>query len=123
MNFSKFIKYGFLIFGGLVLIGFLLKGNIVHEKFDSEKWKDWEINETEWNLSLRWDMMNSLRNNYDLKSMNKQEITDLLGNPETETNNEFSYGLGYAKRGIDTGNLTIKFDTVGKVTSFRVHRG
>lgn len=121
MNFSKLIKYGFLIFGGLVLIGFLLKGKIVHEKFDSEKWKNWEETEMEW--SLRWDMMNSLRNNHDLKSMNKQEIADLLGQPETETNNEFYYYLGYAKRGIDTGRLTIKFDTNGKVTDFKVSRG
>lgn len=121
MNFSKFIKYGFLIFTGLVLIGFLLKGKITHEKFDSEKWKNWE--ETEMELSLRWEMMNSLRNNYDLKSMSKQEITDMLGKPEVETNNEFYYYLGYAKHGIDTGGLTIKFNTLGKVTNFRVFRG
>lgn len=121
MNFSKFIKYVFLIFIGLISITFFFKGRITHEKFDSEKWKNWEETEMEW--SLRWDMMNSLRNNYDLKSMNKQEITYLLGEPEMKANSEFSYYLGYAKRGIDTGNLTVKFDEFGKVTSFRVHRG
>src|SRR5690554_7106230 len=100
MNFSKFIKYSFLIFGGLILIGFLLKGNIIHEKFDSEKWKSWEEGELQW--SLRWDMMNSLRNSYDLKLMNKQEITDLLGKPESETNNEFYYNLVKEKVEFET---------------------
>lgn len=121
MNISKYIKYGSLIFGGLILVGFLLKGNITREKFNSEKWKSWE--ETEWELSLRWDMMNSLRNGYDLKSMNKQDITDLLGKPEKEINNEFYYYLGFAKRGIDTAGLIIKFDTFGKVTDFIVSKG
>ena len=41
---------------------------------------------TENELSLRWDMMNSLRNNYKLIGMSRTEIINLLGQP----NNEFS---------------------------------
>ncbi|WP_379809840.1 hypothetical protein [Flavobacterium chuncheonense] len=106
--------------GLLILIGFALKGKVTHEKFDSEKWKNWTESETEW--SLRWDMMNSLRNNYDLKRMSKNEILKLLGEPESKAENEFGYYLGSSKRGINTGRLTIKFDN-NKVTDFSVWDG
>ncbi|WP_342157206.1 hypothetical protein [Joostella sp. CR20] len=106
--------------GLIILIGFALKGRVTHEKFDSAKWKNWTESETEW--SLRWDMMNSLRNNYDLKGMSKNDILKLLGEPESKTENEFGYYLGYSKRGINTGRLTIKFDK-NKVTDFSVWDG
>ena len=117
---SKKLKYGILTIGLLILIGFALKGRVTHEKFDSEKWKYWTESETEW--SLRWDMMNSLRNNYDLNGMSKNEILKLIGEPESKTENEFGYYLGYSKRGINTGRLTIKFDN-NKVTDFSVWDG
>jgi len=117
----KALKYGFLIIGMLILIGFALKGNITHEKFDSEKWKNWTESESEW--SLRLDMMNSLRNNYELKGKSKTEIIKLLGIPETKSDSEFGYYLGMAKHGIDTGHLTIYFDQNKKVSRIKVHRG
>lgn len=117
---SKTIKYGILTIGVLILIGFALKGNITHEQFDSEKWKNWT--ETETTLSLRWDMMNSLRNNYDLKGMTINQIIDLLGEPNSKTKNEFGYYLGYSKRGINTGRLTIKFEN-NKVVAYSVWQG
>lgn len=98
----------------------MLKGNIPHEQFDSKKWKNWQ--ETEWDGSLRWDMMNSLRNTYKLKGQTKTEITELLGTPNTETDLEFGYYLGMAKSGIDTGHLTIKFNRNGIVTNYNVTR-
>jgi hypothetical protein len=114
----KALKYGFLIFSLLILIGFAIKGNITHEQFDSEKWKNWTESESEW--SLRWDMMNSLRNNHELRGKSKTEIIELLGIPETKNESEFGYYLGMAKHGIDTGHLTIKFDKNGKVIEFNV---
>ena len=117
---SKKIKYGILSIGLIFLIGFGLKGKISHEKFDSVKWKSWTESETEW--SLRWDMMNSLRNSHQLKGMSKSELLKLLGEPDSKTEIEFSYYLGYSKRGINTGRLTIKFDN-NKVTDFSVWEG
>jgi hypothetical protein len=117
----KALKYGFMIFGMIILIGFTLKGNITHEQFDSEKWKNWTESEAE--LSLRWDMMNSLRNNHELKGKSKTEIIKLLGIPETKSDSEFGYYLGMAKHGIDTGHLTIYFDQNKKVSRIKVHRG
>jgi hypothetical protein len=114
---SKKVKYGILTIGLIILIGLGLKGRISHENFDSEKWKNWMDSETEW--SLRWDMMNSLRNNYDLKEMSKNQVLKLLGEPESKTENEFRYYLGYSKRSINTGSLTIKFEN-NKVTDFSV---
>ena len=109
-----------MIFGVLIIIGYALKGNITHEQFDSEKWKNWE--ESEFERSLRWDMMNSLRNNYELKGMTKNQILKLLGEPESNQQTEFRYYLGFSKRGINTGSLTIKFDN-NKVTDFSVWQG
>lgn len=67
-------------------------------------------------------MMNSLRNNYQLNGMTKDEIIELLGEPESQYQNEFSYYLGMEKRGIDIGTLTIKFNEEGKVTNYKVRR-
>lgn len=117
---NKKVKYGILTIGLIILIGVALKGRITHERFDSDKWKNWTESETEW--SLRWDMMNSLRNNYKLKGMTKAQIIELLGKPESKSENEFGYYLGYSKRGINTGRLTIKFDN-NKVTDFSVWDG
>lgn len=118
---KRVIKYGFLIFGVIILIGFALKGNITHEQFDSEKWKNWTESESE--LSLRWDMMNSLRNNHELNGKTRVEIIELLGKPDSETNSDFRYYLGMSKRGINTGSLTIKFNENGIVTDFSVWQG
>lgn len=115
---NKFLKYGSLTLLAVIFVAFFLKGRIPHETFDSERWKNWEETEAEW--SLRWDMMNSLRNNHNLKGKTTEEIINLLGEPESKTDKEFSYYLGMAKRGIDIGTLTILFDETGKVTKFKV---
>lgn len=118
MNLKQIVKDGVLVFGAIILLGFALKGNITHEQFDSEMWKNWT--ETEATMSLRWDMMNSLRNNHELMGKTKDQISVLLGEPERKSNSEFNYYLGMAKRGIDIGNLSIKFDKNRKVTEFSV---
>lgn len=117
----KALKYGLLIFGIIFLIGFALKGKFTHEQFNSEKWKNWTESESE--LSLRWDMMNSLRKNYELNGKTRKEIIDLLGKPDNETNSNFRYYLGMSKSGINTGSLTIKFSENGKVMNFSVWQG
>lgn len=101
---------------------FFLRGKIVHEKFNSKIWKTADLN-SELNLSLRWDMMNDLRNKYKLIGMTKNEIINLLGIPENETNSEFRYYLGYSKRGINTGSLIITFDQNKIATEIRVWQG
>lgn len=118
---KRITKYGILTFGVIILIGFALKGNITYEHFDSEKWKNWTELEAEW--SLRWDMMNSLRNNHELNGKTRTEIIHLLGKPDSETNFNFRYYLGMSKRGINTGSLTIKFNQNGTVTNFLVWQG
>lgn len=97
-------------------------GKLSHVKFDSEKWKSVELND-ENNWSLRWDMMNDLRNQHTIIGINKTEVIKLLGNPETTADNQFSYYLGYSKRGINTGNLTLTFNENNVVTRIYVHQG
>jgi len=90
---------------------FLLRGKISGEKFESQKWKTANMNSEE-NWSLRWDMMNDLRNDYKLIGMSKNEIIKLLGEPDNKSKSfsQFRYSLGYAHFGIDTGTLIIEFE-------------
>lgn len=121
---KKFLKYGSLTLLTIVFAAFLLKGRIPHATFDLERWKNWNETEknTEVDCSLRWDMMNSLRNNHKLKGKTQEEIIRLLGEPESRTEKEFYYSLGMAKSGMEVGTLTIIFDETGKVTKFNVRR-
>lgn len=101
---------------------FLLKGKIVHEKFNSQIWKTADLNKEE-NWSLRWDMMNDLRNKHKLVGMSKKDIIELLGKPNDSTKSEFRYYLGYSKSGINTGTLTITFDEKEIVSDVNVWKG
>lgn len=107
----------------LILCGFGLRGKISGEKFESEKWKTADLN-NENNWSLRWDMMNSLRNNHNLIGMSKKEIISLLGKPDENFTNEktFRYYLGYSHAGINTGSLEIDFEN-GIVKNYSVWQG
>lgn len=113
----------FIIFVSLIFFGFVLRGKISGEKFESEKWKTADLN-NEYNLSLRWDMMNSLRNNYELIGMSRNEIIVLLGKPDENFSNErtYRYYLGYSHTGINTGSLIINFQN-GIVKNFSVWQG
>lgn len=55
--------------------------------------------------------------------MTKKEVLQLLGEPESKTENEFNYYLGASKRGINTGRLTILFDDNNRVSNFSVWDG
>lgn len=114
---TKFLNY-FLIIGLL----FSSCGQISYAKFDSDKWKNSDLNKEE-NWNLRWKMMNDLRKNHELIGMKKTEIEKLLGKPDSETNSEFSYYLGMTGTGINTGSLTITFNESGIVEKINVHQG
>lgn len=114
---AKILNY--LIISGLLLSSC---GQISLAKFDSDKWKSSDLN-TEANWDLRWTMMNDLRNNYRLEGQTKIEIIELLGKPETETQNEFYYYLGYSRKGINTGTLFITYNKHNKVIKINVTEG
>lgn len=120
---SKYKSLIFKLIIGLTIIGIYAYSNgfFINTKFDSQKWKNWTESETE--PSLRWDMIKSLKFSYELIGMSKDDILELLGNPNSKTESTFSYYLGYSKNGINTGNLTIKFDENEKVLIFLVNQG
>lgn len=101
---------------------YLMRGKVPHARFDKHLWQAANLNLEE-NWSLRWDMMNDLRNRYKLVGMTKNEILALLGSPGYKINSEFSYYLGYSKTGINTGSLTITFNDQAVVTQVRVREG
>jgi hypothetical protein len=91
---------------------------LIKTKFDSEKWKNWV--ETESEPSLRWDMIKSLKRTHELIGMPKERVIELLGEPNSKTDSTFNYYLGYSKNGINTGNLTIRFNEKGKVLIYLI---
>ena len=119
---NKNLKIIYILLTILVVLFFGLRGKITHEKFNSEKWKSANL-QSEDNWSLRWDMMNSLRNENDLIGKDYKEIIQILGKPDNENKTELYYNLGYTGNGINTGNLTIEIDTEKKVTNVKVSEG
>ena len=113
----------FIILISIVFCGVIMKEKISGEKFDSQKWKTTKMN-SEDDFSLRWDMMNSLRNNHKLIGKSKNEIINLLGEPDENgtTEKTFRYYLGESHSGIDTGSLIIEFEN-GIVKNYQVWRG
>ena len=99
-----------------------MRGKIPHEKFNSELWKTANLNAEE-NMTLRWDMMNDLRNKHKLVGMTKSEIIGLLGDPSDTASSEFRYYLGYSKTGINTGTLIVTFNDKNIVAEIRVWQG
>ncbi len=112
----------FAIICVLGLTALFLRGKLPHERFDSHRWKTANLNQEE-NMTLRWDMMNDLRSRHKLIGMSKKQIVDLLGNPGDTSVSEFNYYLGYSKRGINTGSLTITFNDKGVVKNVLVWQG
>lgn len=72
-------------------------------------------------MTLRWDMVNDLQDDYELDGMTEEEIVKLLGEPEYKSKVEWTYNLGMARFGIDTGILSLTLEN-GKVKTHHVRR-
>lgn len=70
-------------------------------------------------MTLRWDMVYNLQDKHELDGMTEQEIIELLGEPGSKSIVEWTYHLGMARHGIDTGTLSLIFEN-GKVKSHEV---
>ena len=114
---------------GIVIIGYVLfvatmvfsptvNDYLNRTEFDSDKWKSWEESESE--LTLRWDMVSDLTSDYELVGMTVQEVESLLGEPNQLSKDSFYYYLG--SLGIDTGTLHLTIEN-GVVTDYKVYRG
>jgi hypothetical protein len=109
----------------LLFVFFIVSKPYLHNysnrtKFDSEMWKNWEESEDE--MSLRWNMITDLEDHYKLPGMTDEEIVDLLGESGAKSNIEWTYYLGIAGRGIDTSTLRLTFEN-GKVKSYQITKG
>lgn len=104
MRITKFLS--------LIIVFLLVFSCSKQKEFDSNEWKNWV--ETETTLDTRWLMHKDLLKRYELKGVSRDSILNLLGKPNTETNDKYYYQLGTTGRGINTGTMTITFgnDTV-----------
>ncbi len=103
----------------LFTFGFLLRGKIMFVKFDPKLWKNIDLrNEEHW--SLRWEMMNSLKNDHKLVGKSYLEIEEMLGKPDGSFDDTIAYDLGYTGAGMSTGTLYISFGNSGLATKFNV---
>ncbi|MGM1057469.1 MAG: hypothetical protein ACQEWG_16405 [Bacteroidota bacterium] len=125
MKISKLILWAVgIVFVGYVLwVGIMVFSPIVRDfanrtEFDSEKWKNWE--ESEMELTLRWDMVSDLTSDYDLKGMSVKKVEELMGKPDQEYKDGYAYYLGLL--GIDTSRLFLTVKN-GVVTDYKVSRG
>jgi len=127
MKLLKILGLTFLIGGGLyfvVAISFAFGPDINNyfsrTDFDSEKWKTWEM--TEDGMTVRWDMVDDLQDDYELDGMTEGEIVKLLGEPGSRSIVEWTYDLGMARQGIDEGTLSLTFEN-GRVKTHHVREG
>ena len=104
----------------IVIIKFSYCNSKSEMEFDSEKWINWQESENE--LSLRWNMINDLIKKHDLIGLTVLEIKELLGQPNFETNFKIRYYLGSSGRGINTGELSL-FIEEGKIIDFKITDG
>lgn len=125
MRIFKLISWfiGILVIGYVLFVAAMVFSPTVQDyvnriEFDSEKWKNWE--ESESDLTLRWDMVADLTSEYKLVGMTVQEVKDLLGEPNQASKGSLYYYLG--SLGIDTGSLFLTVEN-GVVTDYRIHRG
>jgi hypothetical protein len=89
-------------------------------EFDSDKWKSWKM--TEDKMTLRWDMVHDLQQQHELDGMTEDQVIELLGQPASKDEIEWTYDLGMARRGIDSGILSLTFEN-GKVKGHYVRTG
>lgn len=88
--------------------------------FNSDEWKNWV--ESESTPNTRWLMHKDLLDNYNLKTYSKEQVLDLLGKPNSETDSEYYYLLGHTGRGISTGTMLITFED-DSVVDIKVNDG
>jgi len=76
---------------------------------------------TEDEMTLRWDMTYDLQERHELDGMTEKQIIELLGQPGFKSDIEWTYDLGMARSGVDTGTLILTFEN-GKVKTHNIRR-
>jgi hypothetical protein len=110
----------YILFAAVVMLGPYVANYSNRTEFDSVRWKNWKESENE--MSLRWNMIDDLEDDHKLYGMTFDEIITLLGEPDSKSTVEWTYYLGMAGHGIDTGTLALTFEK-GRVKSYKTYRG
>lgn len=119
---------GLFIIGSIYVLGISLfvlspdiKNHFSGREFNAVAWQNWQESEAE--LSLRWEMTKDLTDRYELKGMPITEVKELLGEPDNEyAEGTITYYLGMSGHGIDTGSLILTIKN-GVVVDYEVWHG
>jgi hypothetical protein len=94
--------------------------NISQEKFDKTKWRTKDDND----YPYRDKMLNDLITNVKLKGLKKDEIIDLLGQPDRSDSSYLFYRIAQTRIGffpLHTKTLVIKLTMDGTVEWRKIH--
>ncbi len=122
---TKLAIAGFVIFLLYILfvVGMVFSPDIdqfvSRRDFDSVKWKEWK--ETESTMFMRRNMVHDLTKQHDLVGMNRTEIIELLGKPNSENKKTIGYDLGPTGSWIDYGWLSLSLNENSDVEEYDLH--
>lgn len=93
-----------IIYVGLILTWISIETYYPERDFDKTKWAD--------DIEKRYEYADDLVDNEKLIGLSRQEVKEMLGEPEHETENSMTYYIGFSPRnfiGIDPDYLEINF--------------
>lgn len=68
-------------------------------------------------------MVNDMLDEYDLKGWSRDQVLELLGEPDSEYSDRITYYLGMTGIGVDSGTLGIHFTSDSLVISTKIWSG
>lgn len=104
-----------VIYVGLIFIWISIETYYPEKDFDQVKWNE--------NVEKRYEYADDLVDNEKLIGLTRQEIKEMLGEPEYETESSMTYYIGFSPRhffGIDPDYLEIDFKD-GKAHETRIY--
>lgn len=120
ISFLAFV--GFLSILGGIFTWWSTIGVFSHQSFDSKQWNIKLTQELD-SSCYRGGMARDIRDNLLKQGQSKQYVKNLLGEPDSTRDNEYSYVLGMCSGfGFDYDNLHIYFDKQDKLIYSKIRQ-
>ena len=110
----------FLVIGGLLLTHFLSEEAVDEISFDRKKWMEKEGS----SYSFRNQMVRDVLYNDTIRTLNKQELIQLLGEPSKTVNRHMYYDISKKRLGLWTvkaRSLVVKVDSLEAIEWIKLY--